>query len=175
MSEQKKVYNFNSKPSFNFGQYQKQVSLLSGISLSQIYDALEPTGMDLEVKKEELEVDGDDDLFNLRLDCSMDALRFSVTILSETGDNITSEDEMGIAIQFNAFFSDEDLTMNKYELLNLWNSEDTFSKAFFSHGVIVLEMVLPAAGVVDENVNEGIYAWVDIVEDFHVFLGKNSD
>ena len=174
MSENKKVYDFNAKPKFKFGQYQKQVSLLSGISLSQIYDALEPTGMDLEVKKEILS-DIDENDFNLRLDCSMDALKFSVSILSETGDSIKEEDELGIALQFNSFFSDEGLNGNKFEIMNDWNSDDTFSKVFFAHGLMVLEMILPAAGVVDENVNEGIYAWVDIVEDFHHFLAKNSD
>ena len=48
------------------------------------------------------------------------------------------------------------------------------SKSYFAHGLIVLEMVLPTVGVVDETVNEGIYGWLEIVEDFHNFLNKFS-
>ena len=77
--------------------------MLSGISINQIYDALSPSGLNIEIKKEDLS-DGVDDGYNLRIDCSLDALNFSVSILSLSGDPMMNADELGIALQFNSFF-----------------------------------------------------------------------
>lgn len=152
------------KRSYNFGQYQKQVSLLSGISLEVLFNAISVTGISCEIK--EVEDEG------YILNCDINGLSFSISVIGFDGDEVLETDELGMAIQCIAFFNPDkfESELELFKKINSWNEEEAFSKVYFSEKVIVLEMIIPAAGVVDENVNDGIHAWLDICSDFVKFL-----
>jgi hypothetical protein len=140
------------KTAFQFGQYQRQVSLLSGISLEMLKNALEQTGITVEVK--EVEEQG------LLLNCEINGLTFSLTVIDFDG----------------SFFDKNKLGDNNYVLstLNEWNADEAFAKTYFTDGIIVLEMIIAAAGVVDDNVNDGIKSWIEICQDFALFLTQRE-
>lgn len=165
--DEEEVFDENASKrtkSYNFGQYQKQVSLLSGISLDALYRAISSTGINVEMK--DTGTDG------YILNCDIGGLSFSISVIGFDGDDILEETELGMAIQCIAFFK-PDKFENELAILktvNNWNEDEAFSKSYYSDNVIVLEMIIPAAGVVDDNVNDGIHAWLDICTDFVKFL-----
>jgi len=157
------------KKSYNFGQYQKQVSLLSGVSVEVLYKAISVTGIQVEIKN----VDNEGYVLN----CDINGLSFSISVIGFDGEEVLDTEELGMAIQCIAFFKPGkfESELDIYKKINTWNEEEAFSKAYYAESVIVLEMIIPAAGVVDENVNDGIHAWLDICTDFVGFLSDEEN
>lgn len=168
MSKEEKS-NSPIRQNIQIGQYQKQVSLLSGISLEVIKDALIDTGVETKYNEK--------DIFGLSLSCKLDELSFSISLISDYGNTIENEEELGMVIQCFALFSIDDFE-SKFDILSIlneWNTDETFAKAYLVEEIMIVEMIIPASGVVAENVNDGLKAWIDICSDFSNFIAEKSE
>lgn len=159
----------SEKPKFTFGQYQKQVSLLSGISMKMLSDALSQAGIKVKLK----EVDNE----TILLSCNVNGLDFSITVIDYDGEEVSNIEDIGSVIQCLSFFNRKKITddLELFSVLNEWNVNEAFAKCYLTDDIIVLEMLISAAGVIDDNVNEGVRAWIEICHDFVAYLAQKEN
>lgn len=156
----------NAENKIQLGQYKKSIVILQGLSLNMIREIFEINEIEAEIQITEET--------GATLSCNLEGINFSTVLIGDFEEAPEDPDYVGTAFLFVSAFDTQNIT-DIYKVINDWNIYDTWTKAIYDDGYIVLESVVQTSQVSDNVISDSVTDWLDSLIEFSNFLAKNSD